>query len=753
MKLVALISGGKDSCFNALHCAANGHEIVALANLHPRQEDGDELDSHMYQTVGHDVIHHYAALFINPAAGPDDDPLAAPPLPLFRRAISGGSNVIGITYDDRKHLGELDEVEDLYVLLREVKETMPEVQGVSVGAILSTYQRVRVENVCQRLGLTVFAYLWEGNQVQLLDSVVKAQMNSVLIKVAGMGLNGRHLGKSLAQLQSHLLQMHAKFGLHPCGEGGEYETLTLDCPLFRRRLVLNRLSHIEHSADDMAPVIYLKFEDVAVEDKPLDEILSYEQIRARFADTLLDPLPSIDLPVAAPSTASEVARSGLVATEPLAAPRIKTAGGLVAISGIRPIGLSADAPLEDAARNVMDQVQSELATLGLTLAEDAAMVTVLVRNMGDFARVNAVYGSYFGVNPGARACVEAHLQCQVQVDVLARAARATPRTNLHVQSISYWASANIGPYSQAVIADNHVSVAGQIGLVPRTMTWPGLASPDAEFAAQAFLARRHYERICTAVGVNVSCDVVSCVAYVSDPKWIPAARAMWSNSAPFVRAAAVDSESNSDDESDAEDESEDPIARRRAAASRVSPVSGDLAIVAVPCLPRSAAVEWVASAFYPEWRNQYAVAHNRVGEPLDSDDEDDARVLEQYTLSLRGSSSEQREGVFAVSATASRKGTLATVQAPVTVHAAAALGEALENLKRELDIVIADVRATWKHVLSARVFYAVGAAGLEPSTVEKAFESLLTDVALSFVPVTAIENGATLLVTLHANLA
>ena len=46
-----------------------------------------------------------------------------------------------------------DEVEDLYELLREIKTIHPEVQAVSCGAIVSNYQRVRVENVCIRLGI------------------------------------------------------------------------------------------------------------------------------------------------------------------------------------------------------------------------------------------------------------------------------------------------------------------------------------------------------------------------------------------------------------------------------------------------------------------------------------------------------------------------------------------------------------------------------------------------------------------------
>lgn len=33
MKYVALLSGGKDSCFNLLHCQKNGHELVAAVAL------------------------------------------------------------------------------------------------------------------------------------------------------------------------------------------------------------------------------------------------------------------------------------------------------------------------------------------------------------------------------------------------------------------------------------------------------------------------------------------------------------------------------------------------------------------------------------------------------------------------------------------------------------------------------------------------------------------------------------------------
>lgn len=143
MRTVALISGGKDSCFNMLQCIAAGNEIVALANLHPPSREqnidsnsehpsADEMDSYMYQTVGHDAIDLLAK---------------AMELPLYRKVILGKS----INTDSDYFLGSQDdEVEDLFRLLTQVKEC-EKIEAVSVGAILSNYQRVRVEHVLVNL--------------------------------------------------------------------------------------------------------------------------------------------------------------------------------------------------------------------------------------------------------------------------------------------------------------------------------------------------------------------------------------------------------------------------------------------------------------------------------------------------------------------------------------------------------------------------------------------------------------------------
>lgn len=66
----------------------------------------------------------------------------------------------------------------------------------------------------------------------MVQGMVDAGLHSIVVKVASLGLSQKHLGKSLAQLQPVLLGLADKFSCNACGEGGEYETLTLDGPMF-----------------------------------------------------------------------------------------------------------------------------------------------------------------------------------------------------------------------------------------------------------------------------------------------------------------------------------------------------------------------------------------------------------------------------------------------------------------------------------------------------------------------------------------
>lgn len=242
LNVIALVSGGKDSLFSILHCQANGHEVVALANLHPTQSTSgnEDIDSYMYQTVGHSIIPLYEQ-----ALG----------IPLYRQEITGTAVNSSRDYEQSAEQ-EQDETEDLVPLLRRVMEAHPQANAVSTGAILSTYQRTRVESVALRLGLTPLSYLWQYpllppyTQSSLLHDMAAVGQEAIIIKTASGGLDESFLGlnvvdrKTIAKLSTTMARFGEAGNGAIVGEGGEFETLALDGskPLWQKRIRIEESS-------------------------------------------------------------------------------------------------------------------------------------------------------------------------------------------------------------------------------------------------------------------------------------------------------------------------------------------------------------------------------------------------------------------------------------------------------------------------------------------------------------------------------
>lgn len=459
-------SGGKDSCYNALLCQQYGHDIVALGNLYPFDSQTEELDSYMYQTVGHTLIAAYSE-----CTG----------LPLFRKRILGTSAEKGLVYEE-KHMCD-DEVEDLAVLLKYAQSVMPDIEAVSSGAIASDYQRNRVERICSRLGLVSLAYMWHQPQSTLLRRMIRSGIDARLIKVAAAGLDPRkHLGKSIAEMCPYLHKLRDLYGSNICGEGGEYETLTLDCPLFVHGRIIIDQSEIEIASDDsLAPVAWLKPIKFHVEPKDA-EICTKSTI--------------IQVPDSFPSTPNYSV--GISSEETFRSSdkgcdqsiwRVFTRGhvhaGYVTFHGY--CRLVTDRSFESGRDLGIDDVTKAFECLLTTLKhtmEASAGTTfasglfclLFVHDMEHFAHLNKVYSNYFPhINPPSRATLEIGRNSDIFIAIQVTCARPhdhghelKERRVLHVQSISDWAPCCIGPYSQATSYDGLVRFAGQIALDPAT---------------------------------------------------------------------------------------------------------------------------------------------------------------------------------------------------------------------------------------------------------------------------------------------
>lgn len=120
--------------------------------------------------------------------------------------------------------------------------------------------------------------------------------------------------------------------------------------------------------------------------------------------------------------------------------------------------------------------------------QDAVFAELQVRDLACFEAVNAVYTRHFKSEPPPRICIETPLPSglHLRLRLLLRARADVDVERLRVQSISTWAMACIGPYSQAARVDGGLLTAGVIGLVPHTMAFP--RGCEAQQALQAAAA-------------------------------------------------------------------------------------------------------------------------------------------------------------------------------------------------------------------------------------------------------------------------
>lgn len=592
LNVIALVSGGKDSFFSVLHCLANGHHVVALANLHPPeiepsttqsttvvrgsrkhgssadhrndqhdhasgledQEDEVDLNSFMYQTVGHQAIPLYAE-----ATG----------LPLFRRPIVGTTVQSGISYQDPRQplpspddsssravdaadsrpgpqsviagdAGLEDETESLVPLLRAVIAAHPEANALCTGAILSTYQRTRIESVALRLGLVPLAYLWQfpvlpttdaaapdsfhpdqlstvkGSQIvnedddaQLLRDMAAVGLEARIVKVASAGLDEDFLWENVASEKSitRIKRALRRFGGggrgSVLGEGGEFETLVTDGPpaLFKGKIAVSDAGR--RVVREGGGSTWLSIRNAHVEMKTLSPaaesvvgVRKPELLDTRFKHVLVELLAD-NSPEHDP--------------QPDVFPRLALLRPEHSDATLQHdfTGAGEDLTVEEQSTELVGKIR------GLGEPNLIINAVVVLRQMSDFPTINQIYGALFSrPNPPSRVTISCGdllpkgSKIAIYITVQPGLTGST-RKGLHVQSRSYWAPANIGPYSQAITyplgareddssaADYSdtprvVTIAGQIPLIPASMELPH--SPDAT-PLQITLALQHLWRV------------------------------------------------------------------------------------------------------------------------------------------------------------------------------------------------------------------------------------------------------------------
>jgi ABC transporter with metal-binding/Fe-S-binding domain ATP-binding protein len=205
---VSLFSGGKDSAGALYRAERAGLSVDRLVTVH---SDGDS------------YLYHVPATRLVELAGRS---IGLPVTAVEGATVSGHD---AATRGDR-------ELEPLEQALADLDATVDGgLSGVTVGAIESEFQADRIEAMCRRLGIDMFAPLWHEDPMELGTWFVENGFEIRIVAVAAAGLDASWLGRTLDETAlSELAALNETYGVHVLGEGGEFETLVTDGPHMSR---------------------------------------------------------------------------------------------------------------------------------------------------------------------------------------------------------------------------------------------------------------------------------------------------------------------------------------------------------------------------------------------------------------------------------------------------------------------------------------------------------------------------------------
>lgn len=197
MRLAALISGGKDSIFALYKAQKMGHKIKVLATVIPKHSA-----SYMF---------HFPNIHLTQQISKALD------IPFVKIETSGIKE---------------KELDDLKLLLSSL-----DVDGIVTGAIASSYQKKRIDKICKELNLKSISPLWNQEPLKIMKELLDLKFKIIFVGVSAHGLDESWLGKEINNERlKELVELNKKFQISLVGEGGEYESLVLDAPIFKKRI-------------------------------------------------------------------------------------------------------------------------------------------------------------------------------------------------------------------------------------------------------------------------------------------------------------------------------------------------------------------------------------------------------------------------------------------------------------------------------------------------------------------------------------
>ena len=108
-----------------------------------------------------------------------------------------------------------------------------------VSGVMTTPEHIDwYKEVCNPIQVKHYAPLWGKNPLTALDAMKQLGFHMLVIEVdTAMGSNKNWLGKEIDDtMLNELKQLEKQQKINPIGEWGEYHTIVLDCPIYKKKI-------------------------------------------------------------------------------------------------------------------------------------------------------------------------------------------------------------------------------------------------------------------------------------------------------------------------------------------------------------------------------------------------------------------------------------------------------------------------------------------------------------------------------------
>jgi diphthine-ammonia ligase len=202
LRIGGLFSGGKDSTYAIFKSILQKHDLCCIMTMHPSTDDS--------------LLFHYPTTNL----------------------LAKVSKVIDVpVIEHHCNIAEKDhEVKELTHLVKSAVDEFS-IEGLVHGCISSKFQLNIFQDICNKLNIQLISPLWNINNDYYYEQLLDQGFEIMITRVAALGLDKSWLGKKITRdSYSILKKLSLKYKFNITFEGGEAETLVLDCPLYKKRL-------------------------------------------------------------------------------------------------------------------------------------------------------------------------------------------------------------------------------------------------------------------------------------------------------------------------------------------------------------------------------------------------------------------------------------------------------------------------------------------------------------------------------------